>query len=231
MVLCINSDTEEAPAPRPKRVAVPSAKVISADNAADQELLSHQIAHIANRAAVTLDPTDLDRVDNDKIKLVSPHTNKQLIKGQKQVAQSPDAKDVDFAQPPASDKDKEEDPLMSMTPPKKWQKKVPLPNADSVNAEGFLTDIKVVGIDKPSKPRQEQRSRNIDALFSVPYLKDSKKYRDCHACSKSHKCQVPFVNEVTTLRQHQEAAHQGAYLKWAKNNNFVLMLPNDAKRC
>lgn len=119
---------------------------------------------------------------------------------------------------------------MSTKPPKKRQKKVPLPNADSVDAEGFLTDIEVMGIDEPSKPRREQRSHDIDALFSVPYLKDGKKYRDCHACSKSHKCQVPFMNEVTTLRRHQEAAHRGAYLKWAKNNNFVSMLPKDAKR-
>ncbi|KAG2158679.1 uncharacterized protein EDB93DRAFT_1100323 [Suillus bovinus] len=117
MVPRINSDTEEAPAPRPKRVAVPSAKVISADNAADQELLSHRIAHIANCAAVILDPTDLDGADNDKIQLVSPHTNKRLIKGQKQVAQSPDAEDVDLAQPPASDEDdlEEGDPLVTPT--------------------------------------------------------------------------------------------------------------------
>jgi hypothetical protein len=80
MVPCINSDTEEAPAPHPKRVAVPSAKVISADNAADQELLSHRKAHIASRTAATLD-TDLDGADNYDIQLVSPHTKKRLIKG------------------------------------------------------------------------------------------------------------------------------------------------------
>jgi hypothetical protein len=122
--------------------------------------------------------------------------------GRKQVAQSPDAEDTELAQPPAldKDKDKDKDPLASVKPPKKRQKKgmfmlssyhanllkkmivAPLPNADSVNAEGFLTDIEVTGINKPSKPRREQRNRDIDALFSVPYLKDGKKYRDCHAC-------------------------------------------------
>lgn len=81
MVLRINSDTEEAPAPHPKQVSVPSAKVISADNAADQELFSHQIAHITNHTALILDPTDLDGADNNKLQLVSPHTNKRLIKG------------------------------------------------------------------------------------------------------------------------------------------------------
>lgn len=49
MVLHIDSDTGEAP--RPKRVAMPSAKVISADNAADQELPSHRRAYVASRAA------------------------------------------------------------------------------------------------------------------------------------------------------------------------------------
>jgi hypothetical protein len=48
MVLHIDSDAEEARAPRPKRVPVPSAKVISVDNAADQELPSHRRAHIAS---------------------------------------------------------------------------------------------------------------------------------------------------------------------------------------
>ncbi|KAG2139161.1 uncharacterized protein EDB93DRAFT_1253089 [Suillus bovinus] len=161
MVPCINSDTEEAPAPRPKRVAVPSAKVISADNAADQELLSHRIAHITNCAAVSLDPTDLDGADNDKIQLVSPHTNKQLIKdkfffgfmcftncnpltiptGRKQVAQSPDAEDVDLAQPPASDEDdlEEGDPPVSVKPPKKRQKKVLLlPVKIDLSGEQFV---------------------------------------------------------------------------------------------
>ncbi|KAG0693231.1 hypothetical protein DFH29DRAFT_789256, partial [Suillus ampliporus] len=37
-------------------------------------------------------------------------------------------------------------------------------------------------------------------------------------------------NEVTTLRRHQESVHQGDYLKWVKNNNFMSMLPKDAKR-
>jgi hypothetical protein len=54
MVRRIDSDAEEVPTPRPKRVAVPSAKVISADNAADQELLSHRRAHIASRATDAL---------------------------------------------------------------------------------------------------------------------------------------------------------------------------------
>jgi hypothetical protein len=54
MVLRVYSDGEEPPTStaRPKRVAVPSAKVICADNAADQELASHRRAHNdASRAA------------------------------------------------------------------------------------------------------------------------------------------------------------------------------------
>lgn len=57
-----------------------------------------------------------------------------------------------------------------------------VPNVDSVDADGFLRDIEVMDIDESSKPRREQRSRDIDALFSAPYLKDGKKYRDCLAC-------------------------------------------------
>jgi hypothetical protein len=55
-------------------------------------------------------------------------------------------------------------------------------NTNSVDADGFLEDIDVMDINEPSKPRREERSRDIDALFSAPYLKDRKKYRDCHAC-------------------------------------------------
>ena len=57
-----------------------------------------------------------------------------------------------------------------------------VPTTDPVDADGILEDIDVMDIDEPSKPRREQRSRDIDALFSAPYLKDNKKYRDCHAC-------------------------------------------------
>jgi hypothetical protein len=102
MVLRIDSDTEADS--HPKRVPVPSAKLISADNAADHELPSHRRAHIASRtteaptqslipppsgavtspsssASCILDSrTDLNANDSE-IELISSHSNKRLIKG------------------------------------------------------------------------------------------------------------------------------------------------------
>ncbi|OJA10009.1 hypothetical protein AZE42_13011, partial [Rhizopogon vesiculosus] len=169
----------------------------------------------------TLD-SRIDDANNSEIELISSHSNKRLIKGRNR-AGSPDAEDFE--------RDDDEDTPVSKKQPKKHHKKDQhVANADLVDADGFLQDIEVMDINKSSKLRREQRSRDIDALFSAPYLKDGKKYRDCHACSKSHKCAVSFVNEVTTLRRHQEAAHRGDYLKWAKNNDFISMLPKDAKQ-
>jgi hypothetical protein len=48
-----------------------------------------------------------------------------------------------------------------------------VPNADPVDADGLLEDIDVMDIDEPLKSRREQRSRDIDALFSAPYLNTS----------------------------------------------------------
>ena len=83
MVPRVYSDGEEAPLKCPKRVVVPSAKVISADNAADQELSSHQRAHNASRAVnpstspgstrITIDGNN-DEIDSELIR-------KRLIKG------------------------------------------------------------------------------------------------------------------------------------------------------
>ncbi|KAG1884165.1 hypothetical protein F4604DRAFT_1677299 [Suillus subluteus] len=164
------------------------------------QTLKKRLPHILNgllchRQNNLLDPPitiDADSTNEDEIQLEGPRTNKRLIKGRKPVAQSAqssDVEDADLAQSAApdededEDKDEDEDSLPSMKPPKKWQKKAqPLPNADSVDAEGFLTDIEVMDVDEPLKPQREQCSRDIDTLFSAPYLKDSKKFRDCHAC-------------------------------------------------
>jgi len=89
MVPHVYSDGEEAPLKRPKRVVVPSAKVISADNAADQELPSHRRAHNASHAAnlptslgsarVTI--TEVDDEDNEIALISSSKQAKRLIKG------------------------------------------------------------------------------------------------------------------------------------------------------
>ncbi|KIM61764.1 hypothetical protein SCLCIDRAFT_9341 [Scleroderma citrinum Foug A] len=80
---------------------------------------------------------------------------------------------------------------------------------EETGSDGILKDIEVVDINEP--------------------IKDGKKVQDCDACTKSKKKLVPIVNEATTLQRHQEALHRAEYLKWAKDNNFLSMLPKDAK--
>jgi hypothetical protein len=80
----VYSDGEEAPLKRPKRVVVPSAKVISADNAADQELSSHQRAHNASRAINPPTSPGSTRITDDEIDselISSSKQTKRLIKG------------------------------------------------------------------------------------------------------------------------------------------------------
>jgi hypothetical protein len=85
MVPRVYSDGEEAPLKRPKRVVVPSAKVISADNAADQELSSHQRAHNASRAVSPPTSPGSTRItvdgNNDEIDSELISSTKRLIKG------------------------------------------------------------------------------------------------------------------------------------------------------
>jgi len=89
MVLRVHSDGEEAPLRLPKRVVVLSAKVISADNAADQELPSHWQAHNASHAAnlpmspgsVRVTITEVDDNDNEIALISSSKQAKWLIKG------------------------------------------------------------------------------------------------------------------------------------------------------
>ncbi|KAG1725870.1 uncharacterized protein EDB91DRAFT_1086949 [Suillus paluster] len=155
----------------PKCVAVPSAKVICADNAADQELASHRQAHNdASRAAnapsvisvatplnppSTTSPTsscshkvtvvEVDDNDND-IELMGSTHKKRLMKGKKR-AYSPD--------PPECTNETEHDASPST---------VNAPHAtssanhsDEVDADGFLKDVQVMSIDEASEnPCQEQ---------------------------------------------------------------------------
>ncbi|KAF8433099.1 hypothetical protein L210DRAFT_3412657, partial [Boletus edulis BED1] len=38
-----------------------------------------------------------------------------------------------------------------------------------------------------------------------------------------------LITELSTLRRHSESAHQAEYLKWAKDNSFISMIPKDRK--
>jgi hypothetical protein len=80
----IYSDDEDTPPRRPKRVAVPSAKVISADNIADLELHSHRKAHVTTNAVAShiQTPITVTAFDEDDSDIESLHSKtKQLTKG------------------------------------------------------------------------------------------------------------------------------------------------------
>lgn len=120
-------------------------------------------------------------------------------------------------------------------------------DVDTESDGGFLQDVQVADVDGPIKKARGDRTQDIEAFFSLPYLKNDKKYRDCDAClyvlhfsfffiysqysSKLQKKPVPFVNEATTLWRHQQVIHLVEYRKWTADNGFTSMLPEDAKRC
>lgn len=74
-------DDDKTPAQCPKQVAVPSAKVISADNTADLELHSHRKAHGAANAVSQIPTTnyDFDEDESDLKLICSKH--RWLTKG------------------------------------------------------------------------------------------------------------------------------------------------------
>jgi hypothetical protein len=143
-----NTETEQAPPTCPKRAGAPTAKVVSADNAADLELSSHRRAHEAAKASL---PT-------------APATKPTKRKAPAPIPQ-------------------EESSVPARPAKKRVHEHVDDLPADAVDADGFLEDVQVLDIDEPSKPHREQRSRDIDALFSAPYAKDGKKVRDCNMCT------------------------------------------------
>ena len=119
----------------------------------------------------------------------------------------------------------------------------------TTGSDGLLKDIQVIDVDEPTKRGRAERTQDIDAHFSAPYLNsDNKKVRDCNTCrcvtfslhyqtfinrlctSKQLKKRVAIVDQTTTLRRHQQAAHEEMYRKWAADNGFTSMLPVDTKR-
>ncbi|KIL64406.1 hypothetical protein M378DRAFT_106049 [Amanita muscaria Koide BX008] len=114
----------------------------------------------------------------------------------------------------------------NLWPRNRSNEKTPVIDLDQVDEARFLKDIP-----DTEKPRYEDRIRDITTFFTAPLQTEAgKKYRNCNECTKKQKKPVSFVNEVTTLRRHMEAAHKGTYLKWAEDHSFISMLPKDAKR-
>ncbi|KAG2141923.1 hypothetical protein DEU56DRAFT_754884 [Suillus clintonianus] len=185
----VYSDDEDAPPRRPKRVAVPSAKAHVAANAAP--------SHIQTPITVT----DFDEDDSD---IESLHSKtRRLMKGKKRARAAADGNSEGAELEPDSLLN-EALPSATINPPQ-----APAIVDDELDADGFLKDVQVMDIDEPKKSRQEQRSRDINKIFSAPYSGDKgKKYRHCVLCSKKTKKPVAFVNEITTMRHHMDTLHR-----------------------
>ncbi|KAN0082817.1 hypothetical protein V8E55_008612 [Tylopilus felleus] len=76
-------------------------------------------------------------------------------------------------------------------------------------SDGPPKDVTMIDIDEPSKAPQS----------------NSKKCCKCKMCLNH----AILVVEVSTLWRHLEANHWPEYMKWAKANSFVSMLPKDRK--
>ncbi|OJT08055.1 Zinc finger BED domain-containing protein RICESLEEPER 2 [Trametes pubescens] len=96
---------------------------------------------------------------------------------------------------------------------------------NTANIEG---GIEMVNIDAQDTTRKEDKSRDVSQFFSAPYTsKEGKKKRDCKICSTKTRGH-PIANEVSTLRRHMQAHHEGKYRTWCEANSFTSMLPKDS---
>ncbi|KAG1798855.1 uncharacterized protein HD556DRAFT_1439910 [Suillus plorans] len=170
----INSPTsdveiEQAPRPTcPKRASAPTAKVLSADNAADLELSSHRKAHeaVAAKCKALV-------IDDDEPSAPPDQATKKCVHKCMLDEFVPDNDNTSATASPVKRANKHIQKCMTDA----------LASVDVIDAEGFLEDIEVLDIDELVKPRREQCSCDIDVLFSASYLKDGKRYRDCDACT------------------------------------------------
>ncbi|KAG2752434.1 hypothetical protein P692DRAFT_201863183 [Suillus brevipes Sb2] len=217
----IYSDDEDTPPRRPKRVAVPSAKVISADNIADLELHSHRKAHVTTNAVAShiQTPITVTAFDEDDSDIESLHSKtKQLTKGKKRAHSAANGN--------SEGAELELDSLLNEVPPSATINPPQAPTIsvdDELDADRFLKDMQVMDINEPKKSCQEQRSCNINNFFSPPYSDNKGK-------NKKMKKPVAFVNEITTMRHHMDTLHWNEYIQWADHNKFTSMLPRDTKR-
>ncbi|KAG9309288.1 hypothetical protein JVU11DRAFT_10774 [Chiua virens] len=140
-------------------MAIPSAHVTCANNAADLELSSHWKAQVATR------PTEGDNTANT----LAPGSEA----GQKQTRK---VINVDAA---ASSAESDAE-----SPPKKKKGLQKDRACDATGSDGLLKDVQVIDVDEPTKRGQAEHTQDIDAHFSTPYLNsDNKKVRDCNTCS------------------------------------------------
>lgn len=58
----------------------------------------------------------------------------------------------------------------------------PTTSNDVTRSDGLLKDIQVIDVNELARREQAEHTQEIEALFSAPYPKDDKKYRDCNIC-------------------------------------------------
>ncbi|OJT14236.1 hypothetical protein TRAPUB_9209 [Trametes pubescens] len=112
---------------------------------------------------------------------------------------------------------------------KEKRKKTKCRKADTSSTTANIAGgIEMVDINVPDPTRKEDKSRDIGNFFSVSYTaKEGKKKWDYRIYStKTHR--QPITNEMSTLRRHMQAHHEGKYWAWCEANSFTSMLPKDS---
>ncbi|KAK0452025.1 uncharacterized protein EV420DRAFT_1482363 [Desarmillaria tabescens] len=125
---------------------------------------------------------------------------------------------------------------MQQEQPRKWGKKTPgkameLPETMETDADGMLKDITVQDIEEITEgPSKQNKIHDIEHFFGQLYIdSDGKRVQNCTICTKKAGMPKAKVNELSTLRRHCQSFHKATYQKWAKDNGFALMLPDDHK--
>ncbi|KZP31895.1 hypothetical protein FIBSPDRAFT_944523, partial [Athelia psychrophila] len=100
---------------------------------------------------------------------------------------------------------------------------------DPVDANGIPLDVNVQTI-SDDEPTKKNASADVDQFFSAPFDSPDKHgkmkaHRKCKGCS----CGKAYVRDASTLRRHAESKFAGKYRKWAKDSNFISMLPSDVE--
>ncbi|KAL1949584.1 hypothetical protein VTO73DRAFT_8465 [Trametes versicolor] len=93
---------------------------------------------------------------------------------------------------------------------------------------GSDVEVEVMDIDTPILSVRRDKSKDVDRFFSPAYTEGGKRLRNCRKCSSGKRAKA-ITSEVSTLRRHLQACHEGVYLAWCQANEFVSMLPKDTK--
>ncbi|KAK0224452.1 hypothetical protein EDD85DRAFT_959598 [Armillaria nabsnona] len=207
-----SSPTDDVPE---KQRHVPSGWVTDPSNIGELQLSSHQQAHKATTST-----------DKDAKGLLS-----STRKCQADDVES-DVDDVDVigtsGGPSSTSKGKK--------PAQKHGKKSAGKAADAaepmeIDTDGMLKDIKVQEIEEITEaPSKQNKIRDVEYFFSQPYIdSEGKRVCNCTLCIKKPGMPKPKVNELSMLCHHCQSFHKATYQKWARDNGFASVLPDDCK--